>query len=125
MDNRPHGREKHITGTGKPIEKKGSGLHSGPVGRTGGMPHSSTGGRVSSGQTRASGGGGGLIKILLIGALLLGGGGAGITGLLGGFGGGSAQPAYPSYPQVTQAPVQPQQNITQPVAPFPSVCLVF
>ena len=81
MDNRPRGREKHITGTGKQIEKKG----------------------------------GGLIKIILIAALLLGGGGAGLTGLLGGFGSSAVQPAYPSYPQVTQAPVQPQQNISQPV----------
>ncbi len=110
MDNRPHGREKHITGAGKDIQKKGGGLHSEPVGRTGGMPNASSG--RATGQTRASGGG--LIKIIIIAALLLGGGGAGVSGLLGGFGGGSTESAVPSYTQQPQ--VQQTQQVTQQTA---------
>jgi len=90
MENRPFGREKHITGTGKQIQKKGSGLHTGPVGRADGMPQPSghAGGARTSGQTRASGGGM-LLKLIIAAVILLGGGGAGIVGLLGG-GGDSA-----------------------------------
>lgn len=99
MENRPQGREKNITGSGK-VQKNGSGLHTGPVGRAEGYAgrkenaQSGTGrpaqtGRsagpnrgYSGGQTRASGGG--LIKIIAAIVVLLGGGGFGISSLLGG-----------------------------------------
>ena len=45
-ENRPGGREKHVTGMGKDVYKRGDGLGSGPVGsanghagRTGGDDH--------------------------------------------------------------------------------------
>ncbi len=105
MDNRPLGREKHITGAGKEIRKQGSGLHTGPVGRTDGMPGGGSrpnGMQGSSTQrtTRSSGtrglGGGKLILIAIIAFLVLGGGGAGLSGLLGGSGSSSAGSSYSS-----------------------------
>ena len=36
QNNRPRGREKNVTGTGKGVERKGSGLGTGPVGGSGG-----------------------------------------------------------------------------------------
>ena len=33
--NRPRGREKHVTGPGKTVEKRGEGLGAGPVGDAG------------------------------------------------------------------------------------------
>lgn len=91
--NRPTGRKKNVTGQGKEIKRRGSGLGTGPVGTptSGRRPTGSSGSpaptggsfrRTGSGTTRSSGGGGKLILILL--ALLLGGGG-GIGSLL--FGG--------------------------------------
>ena len=93
MENRPQGREKHVTGQGKDFQKKGEGLNSGPVGRQDGYS-----GRQQFGQsngnsrrpteqsrtTRASGGHSPLGIIAVIAALLLGGGGYGISNLLGG-----------------------------------------
>ena len=49
MDNRPVGREKRVTGQGS-VQRRGSGLRTGPVGN---------GGRPSSSQRSASGGSGG------------------------------------------------------------------
>ena len=89
-DNRPRGREKNVTGAGKDIYKRGSGLGTGPVG-SGGRP--GTGGGSSGGPQR-SGGKTSLIAIIL--ALLLGGGG-GIGALTGAFGGGSTA-SYNDYP---------------------------
>ena len=86
---RPRGRQRNVTGAGKSIKRRGSGLGGGPVGSSGGYggrPGGGIGGgpsdarRSSRGQTR---GGGGLSKIIIILALLLGGGG-GIGGLLSG-----------------------------------------
>ena len=83
------GRQKNVTGQGKPIEKRGEGLGSGPVGRQEGYhgrgnPSPSSGGsQGGGGPVRSSGGRkGGIIAIIL--ALLLGGGGFGLSGLLGG-----------------------------------------
>ena len=114
-NNRPRGRERNVTGPAQRVEKRGSGLGTGPVGSTGGS--SGGGGQApSGGGKRASGGRGGLIALLL--ALLLGGGG-GLTAL---FGGGqpaqqtpvntAPQPSYAQTPAVTQQPVQqPAQTI--------------
>ena len=83
------GRQKNVTGQGKPIYKRGEGLGSGPVGRQEGYngrgnPSPSSGGSQGGGGPVRSGGGrkGGIIAILL--ALLLGGGGFGLSNLLGG-----------------------------------------
>ena len=85
--NRPTGRKKNITGQGKDIKRRGSGLGTGPVGTpvSGHRPTAPSGGGFrpsGSGTTRSSGGGGKLILILL--ALLLGGGGGIGSFLFGG-----------------------------------------
>jgi hypothetical protein len=84
MENRPRGREKHVTGKGKDIYKRGDGLHSGPVGSQNG--YSGRGQQSGSGRravTRA--GGGGLIIIVIIAAIiLLSGKGSGLSGCMGG-----------------------------------------
>ncbi|MBQ9604049.1 MAG: hypothetical protein IJR45_01400, partial [Firmicutes bacterium] len=82
MDNRTSGRKKHVTGDGYGLDKRGSGLNSGPVG-TG---HGSN--RGSGGGKRAAAGGGGIITIIIIIFLLLNGGGQGApTGSGSGAGG--------------------------------------
>ena len=82
MDNRTSGRKKHVTGDGYGLDKRGSGLNTGPVG-TG---HGSNGG--SGGGKRAAAGGGGIITIIIIIFLLLNGGGQGApTGSGSGAGG--------------------------------------
>ena len=110
MENRPQGgREKHVTGAGKDIQRRGSGLNTGPVGST--PSHSSSGNRPASsggvrpggsgqyrprptyssgGGQRASGGRSPLITIIIAAIVLLGGGGFGLSSLLGG--GGSTEP---------------------------------
>ena len=77
-NNRPRGREKHVTGPAKTVQKRGDGLGTGPVGNTG----SGRGQEQRSTGTRAGGlGGWKLIAVLLL-ALL--GGGGGLGALLGG-----------------------------------------
>ena len=91
--NRPTGRKKNITGQGKTIGRRGSGLGTGPVGAPrpgtsagGGSPFGGNSHRNSgSGGTPTRSSGGGLKIILIILALLLGGGGAG-SFLFGGSG---------------------------------------
>ncbi len=117
MENRPRGRETNVTGQGKPIEKRGSGLGTGPVGSGSARPQSSSssssrpggsprpGGpsrpgsapvRRSSSGTRSAGtrgGGSPLLKIIIGAVVLLGGGGGILGGVLGG-GGGSSSGGY-------------------------------
>lgn len=86
MPNAPRGRDKNITGTGKPVYKRGAGLGTGPVGNAGGYEgRGSQQGNPQPGQrstgTRSSGRG--LIGIIIAVVILLGGGGAGLSGLLG------------------------------------------
>ena len=89
---RPRGREKHVTGPAKNVEKRGSGLGTGPVG-AGRSSQSSGGGSRSSGGGRS---GGGLMKIILLLAVLLLGGGGGLGALLGGGGEGLTAPVSQS-----------------------------
>ena len=91
VDNRPNGREKHITGQGKDIYKRGDGLGTGPVGSADG--HAGRTGGGSGGGKRASGGRSPLVTIILAAVLLLGGGGAGLSGLLGGSSGSAGSTA--------------------------------
>ena len=99
--NRPRGREKHVTGAGKTVQKRGEGLGTGPVGSPSG--HSGRG-QPSGGGTRSSGGrGGGMKLIVLLLALLLGGGG-GLTAFLGN------QSGVPQPPSTGQQQQQPQGN---------------
>lgn len=92
--NRPRGREKHVTGPGKTVEKRGEGLGAGPVGDAGGYKDRKQQGRGSG--TRAGGGGGMKLIVLLLVALL--GGGGGLTALLGGLNGGSVSSGWQSEP---------------------------
>ncbi|MBR6028975.1 MAG: peptidase C11 [Clostridia bacterium] len=100
-ENRPAGRQKHITGTGSGAEKHGQGLGTGPVGAGRGSSGSSSGGgsRPTAGgsgsfsggrpsgfgggrRSTGSGGGGFNPLIILLVVLLLGGGG--LSGIFGG-----------------------------------------
>ncbi len=93
---RPRGRQKNVTGPGKPVRRRGSGLGTGPVGGTGRGEGISGGsgkrpGTGSFRPARQSGGnvtrsGGGFSKIIILLLLLMLGGGSGLTGLLGGSG---------------------------------------
>lgn len=100
-NNRPRGREKHVTGSAKKVEKRGTGLGTGPVGEAGGYENRTP---QSAGTRSSSGRGGGTKLIVLLLALLLGGGG-GLTALLGGQSGGQTQ-----VPPTSQHQQQPGQN---------------
>ena len=88
-NNRPRGRERHVSGPGKKVEKHGKGLGSGPVGEAGGYD----GRQGQNSGTRSAGarGGGGVKLIALLLVALLGGGG-GLTALLGGQTGSASSP---------------------------------
>ena len=83
------GRKKLITGNGKGVHKRGSGLGTGPVGRKdgySGLRESSSGGSRPIGggsydeeTTRSRGGGSMLVIIIIAAVVLLGGGGAGLA----------------------------------------------
>ncbi|MBQ9544230.1 MAG: peptidase C11 [Clostridia bacterium] len=96
MNNRPRGRSRNVSGQGKDIYKRGSGLGTGPVGN--GRTSSRGSGSFGGGPSRDSsgGGGGGIIAIIIVVVvLLLGGGGisglfGNILGLLGGNSGGTS-----------------------------------
>ena len=88
--NRPRGRQKNISGNGKSVYKRGSGLGTGPVGSSGGYSGRPSGGGFGGGNraprsTRS--GGGGLGKLIVLGLVVLLGGGGSIGSLL--LGGGS------------------------------------
>lgn len=98
--NRPTGRQKNVTGQGKSVYRRGSGLGSGPVGSSGGYSgRPGRGGSSGGGPTgHISGGrrpvrssnGGGCSKLVILAVILLLGGGGGIGSLLlGGLGGSS------------------------------------
>ncbi|MCQ2421115.1 MAG: clostripain-related cysteine peptidase, partial [Clostridia bacterium] len=110
MENRPRGREKNVTGQGKDIYKRGSGLGTGPVGSSSGHAGSPGNTQYSgTGPKRTTRGGKGSLLIILL-VLLFGGGGAGLSGLLG----GSSEPVQ-SYP--TTSYTQPAQQQSSPAAP--------
>ena len=84
--NRPKGREKNVTGSGKDVFRRGSGTGSGPVGKGSGSFGGSggDGGNRGNRGTRGSGKrGGGVPLIVALAVVLLGGGGIGVNGLLG------------------------------------------
>lgn len=94
--NRPRGREKNVTGAGKGVQRKGSGLGTGPVGGDG----SNIFGRGDNGSSGQSSGArstrsrGGLLPIIIIAAVILFGGGGGLSSLLGSSDSGSGDNAY-------------------------------
>ena len=91
--NRPRGRQKNVTGQGKSVRRRGSGLGTGPVGSSGGyqgrpgrkVGSAGLGGGNSSnlgGGHRVTRSGGGLSKIIMIIIVLLFAGGGGIGSLV-------------------------------------------
>lgn len=97
MNRRPIGREKNVTGQGHDLNKRGSGIGGGPVGKGDGYSgrNGSSGG--NSGGNRGIGssfGGSKIIMIILAAVMLFGGGGSLIGNLFGGGSGGNS-PATP------------------------------
>ncbi len=100
--NRPRGRQRNVSGTGKSMSRRGSGLGTGPVGNKGGYqgrPSGSGGSGLGGSQNRTGGsslgggkrysggnttrsGGGGIMKFIIIALVLLLGGGSGVGSLL-------------------------------------------
>nr|MCR5825185.1 hypothetical protein [Oscillospiraceae bacterium] len=76
-NNRPRGRQTHITGKGKDIYRRGEGLGTGPVGSADGHSGRMDSGSSSSGGGKRAGGRSPLMTIIVIAVMLLGGGGAG------------------------------------------------
>lgn len=119
---RPRGRQRNVTGAGKSIKRRGSGLGGGPVGSAGGYGGRPGGsgslgslgnGRPSGRPTGSEGrqtrtprsGGGGLFKLILIALVLFGGGGSilsggldlgGLSDMTGSFGSSSQYEDYGS-----------------------------
>lgn len=93
--NRPRGRQKNVTGTGKPIKRRGSGLGTGPVGGAGRGQGIGGFNPTPRPQRSYGSGGGGFGKLIILVLLLLFGGGGGLTAMLGG---GSDVPEYNDYP---------------------------
>ena len=85
-NNRPRGRQRHVEGPGKTVQKRGGGLGTGPVGDAGGYSGRGSGGSSGSrgGGTRSGGSRGGGMKLLLLLLVALLGGGGSLTALLGG-----------------------------------------
>ncbi len=101
-NNRPRGREKHVTGPAKTVKKRGEGLGTGPVGDAGGYQDRKT--EASSGQRSAgTRSGGGMMKLVLLALLVLLGGGGGLTAMLGG---------QPEAPSSVQTPSAGQQQVS-------------
>ena len=72
MENhRPRGREKHVTGPGKTVEKRGTGLGTGPVGDAGAYADRKQQGQGAGRRSAGTRGGGGLKLIILLLAVLL------------------------------------------------------
>ena len=107
--NRPRGRQKNVTGSGKPIGRRGSGLGTGPVGGAGRGAGIGGGSFTPSGSHRPtrSSGSGGFGKLIILILVLLFGGGSGLTAMLGGDSGNVQDYYDPGYSNVgtnTQTP---------------------
>ena len=120
--NAPRGRQKNVSGAGKSINRRGSGLGSGPVGRKGGyserpsgsgarpsgglggMSGGSLGGqsRPSGGRVTRFGGGGGMMKFIILALVVLLGGGGSVGSLLGGLGNSAEYTSAPTETMVEQ-----------------------
>ncbi|MBQ7563177.1 MAG: peptidase C11 [Lachnospiraceae bacterium] len=108
-NNRPVGRQKTVLGGSASVQKKGSGLGTGPVGAGGGGIHS---GGSGQGPIRFGGGGRGrLFMILVVLIVLLGG--RGLSSLFGGH--SSEESASEASVQETQG-MQTSQSATEAVS---------
>lgn len=101
-NNRPRGREKHVSGPGKMVRKRGEGLGTGPVGEAGG--YKKQGQSSGTRSTRSTGSKSG-IKLVILALICLLGGGGGLTTLLGGGGlGGQTGGQAPAVSAGQQSP---------------------
>ena len=99
--NRPRGRQKNISGQGKDIYRRNSGLGSGPVGsRPEGRPGPSA--PQSFGRRNVTRSGGGFSKLIILLLVLLFGGGGGLGSMLLGSGDMSDIPSSSYQPPVQQ-----------------------
>ncbi len=124
MDNkqRPSGRKKNITGSGKSVYRRGEGLGTGPVGNSGGPQNFNTSHKVEETGRRSSGrgitrGGGALTIIAIAAALLFGG-----NNLFGGGGGSEVSYSTPTpqptaYVSTTPAPSNSTSGINFGINP--------
>ena len=118
--NRPRGRQKNVTGTGKGIKRRGSGLGTGPVGGAGRGQGIGGGPRPSGGssfnptsrpqRSNGSSSGGGFGKIIVLILMLLLGGGGGLTAMLGGDSGSINDYVDPGYSNVDPGYDQQQSS---------------
>ena len=103
-DNRPQGRKTNVTGQSTGAYRRGDGLNTGPVGKSGSNPFNTSQSSPKPGMSRAAkaGGGGGLLLVfLLLFFLLRGCGGSGSmlsSDLIGGGSGGTGSYTDSSYP---------------------------
>ena len=81
-NNRPGGREKNITGQGYGAYRRGEGTGNGPVGNQGGYSGRTGTGGYDNGTVRAGTGRGKLIGILIAVAVVVIGGGTGLSGII-------------------------------------------
>ena len=94
-DNRPQGRKTNVTGQSTGAYRRGDGLNTGPVGKTGSNPFNTSQSSPRPGMSRAAkaGGGGGILLVLLLLFFLLrgcGGSGSMLSSDLTGGGSGSS-----------------------------------
>ena len=103
-ENRPQGRKTNVTGQSTGAYRRGDGLNTGPVGKSGSNPFNSNQSSPKPGMSRAAkaGGGGGLLLVfLLLFFLLRGCGGSGSmlsSDLMGGGSGSTGSYTDSSYP---------------------------
>lgn len=100
-ENRPKGREKHVTGQSAGVHRRGDGLGTGPVG-SGSRPSSGGSSGGSTGGPKRSGGSKSPIAMIIGLLVLLLGGGGGAMSLLGGSDSGSSTATQQVQVQQTQ-----------------------
>lgn len=93
---RPKSREKNVTGSSQGVHKRGDGLHSGPVGNSGGYSDRKSSGRQSESVQRSGGRKSPIALILILLMAVLGGGGlnlfsGGLSGTNNGYSDSSAE----------------------------------
>ncbi|MCR4999752.1 MAG: peptidase C11 [Lachnospiraceae bacterium] len=105
MADQPRSREKHVTGGGSGVHRRGAGLGTGPVGSGSFHGGGSGSGGSNSGGTRGTGGSAKLKLVILVLVLLFGGGGGLGSMLFGGGSGAASTSTTPSSPasQITGA----------------------
>ncbi|MBP0971704.1 MAG: peptidase C11 [Oscillospiraceae bacterium] len=103
--NRPKGREKHVTSGGSGVHRRGDGLGTGPVGSQNGYAGRQESGGGHGKRAAAAGGGGTILLLVLVFLMLKGCGGG-----LGNLGGGGGDLPYHSGQQQEEQHVVPDST---------------